>query len=183
MYQVGYVFSKLKIKITRIFMPSKCKEIEKKVLSGFFRKHGVTVGENCVILSNISSSESYLISIGNNVTISNDVQIITHDNSIDKVLDDVSDIFGAVSIGNDCFIGAHSLILCGITLADRIIVGSGSVVTKSFTESGIIIAGNPAQKIGTWSEFAKKYADVAFNLKGGKKAEIDNNPRKIIRNR
>ncbi len=52
-----------------------------------------------------------------------------------------------VIIGNSVWIGMNSILLPGIKLADGIIVGAGSVVTKSFTEKNIIIAGNPAKKI------------------------------------
>lgn len=35
-----------------------------------------------------------------------------------------------VTIGEDVFIGAHSIVLKGVTIGDRSIVGAGSVVTK-----------------------------------------------------
>ena len=53
----------------------------------------------------------------------------------------------AVIIGEKCWIGMNSIILPGVKLANHIIVGAGSVVTKSFNEENIIIAGNPAKKI------------------------------------
>lgn len=52
-----------------------------------------------------------------------------------------------VEIGENCWIGMNSVILPGVKLANHIIVGAGSVVTKSFQEENIIIAGNPAKKI------------------------------------
>lgn len=58
------------------------------------------------------------------------------------------------------------MILLGVSLANDIIVAAGSVVTKSFTESRIILAGNPAKKIGTWDSFAERYKDKAVNLSG-----------------
>ena len=57
--------------------------------------------------------------------------------------------------------GANSTILYGVTIGNNILVAAGSVVTKSFTEENIIIAGNPARKIGTWDEYRKKYAKFA----------------------
>lgn len=51
-----------------------------------------------------------------------------------------------VVIGDDVFIGAHSIILKGVEIGDRAIVGAGSVVTKS-VPSGEIWAGNPARPL------------------------------------
>lgn len=73
-------------------------------------------------------------------------------------------MFGKISIGKNCFIGANSVILYGVTLADNIIVAAGSVVTKSFHEERIIIGGNPAKKISTWDSFAEKSKGYEWNL-------------------
>lgn len=51
-----------------------------------------------------------------------------------------------VIIGNDVFIGARSIVLKGVKIGDRSIVGAGSVVTKEIP-SDCIVAGNPAKII------------------------------------
>jgi len=51
-----------------------------------------------------------------------------------------------VTIGNNCWIGGHAVINPGVTLGDNVVVGAGSVVTKSFG-SNVVIAGNPAKVI------------------------------------
>lgn len=66
--------------------------------------------------------------------------ILTHDMSRNK--------HAAVYIGKNCFIGGNSLILPGVTIGDSVVVGSGSVVTKS-VPSNCIVAGNPAKVIRT----------------------------------
>lgn len=48
-----------------------------------------------------------------------------------------------ITIGDDVFIGANSIILKGVTIGDRAVIGAGSVVSRD-VEAGSIAAGNPA---------------------------------------
>lgn len=103
----------------------------------YFRKIGMQIGEECYIFSNkIETAEPYLVTLGNHVTIANDVMFATHDASANFYLENVSDIYGRINIGDHCFIGMGSLVLPGVTLAAHTIVAAGSVVTKSFFEPG-----------------------------------------------
>lgn len=47
-------------------------------------------------------------------------------------------------IGKRCFIGANAIIMCGVTIGDEVIVGSGAIVTKD-VPGNCIVAGNPAR--------------------------------------
>ena len=135
-------------------------------LKRYLIKKGVNIGNNCYIYSDISTTESYLITLGDNVTVAGKVTFITHDNSICKPLPDKSDIFGKINIGNNCFIGNGATVLYGVTIADDNIISAGAVVTKSVLSTGNIIAGNPAKIIGKVSDFAKKGGEYAVNISG-----------------
>lgn len=53
-----------------------------------------------------------------------------------------------ISIGDGAWIGAAAIILPGVTIGSRSIVGAGSVVTKD-VPALTIVAGNPARPIGS----------------------------------
>lgn len=53
---------------------------------------------------------------------------------------------GRVKIGNNVFIGAHSIICQPVTIGDDVVIAAGSVVTKNIP-SGEIWGGVPAKFI------------------------------------
>lgn len=52
-----------------------------------------------------------------------------------------------IIIHDNCWIGTHAIVLAGVELGPRTIVGAGAVVTKSFPEGYCLIGGNPARVI------------------------------------
>ena len=79
------------------------------------------------------------IEIGNGTIWSANVSMITLDHDFDN--------YDAIIIGRNCWIGAGSVILSGVVLGDKTIVGANSVVNKSFDEGNVVIAGVPAKII------------------------------------
>lgn len=135
-----------------------------------FKEQGGICGENFKFYCDMPG-EPFLVEIGNNVTIAANTALLTHDNSVIKLGIDATDYFGRVKIGNDCFIGIKSVLLPGVELGDRTIVGAGSVVTKSFPDGNVVIAGNPARVLCTVDEFRNKKKDICVNLdKDGRRA-------------
>ncbi|MCB0275013.1 MAG: hypothetical protein KDI06_09385 [Calditrichaeota bacterium] len=54
-----------------------------------------------------------------------------------------------IEIGDNCWLGANSIILPAVRLGQHTVVAAGSVVTKSFPEGDVVIGGNPARVIKT----------------------------------
>ena len=138
------------------------------------RKEGMKIGEGTHIFSNIAPSEPYLVSIGRNCTISTEVLFLTHDASVGLYRGDrnsKSDVCGAITIGDNCFIGNRAIILYGVHIPDNTIIAAGSVVTKSLDEPGYIIGGNPAREIGRVDDFIEKNEKYFLSLHGKSFAE------------
>ncbi len=132
------------------------------------KKHiegGMEVGTGVRFFSRVPIGEPYLVSIGNNVTISTLVNFVTHDNSAIKIHTNGTDYVGKIVIGDNCFIGTGTIILPGVQLAKGTIVGAGSVVTKSVLEEHTVIAGNPAHKIANVFELREKYQTKVFDFR------------------
>lgn len=131
-----------------------------------FREAGGVCGENFKFYCDMPV-EPFLVTIGDDVTIAAGTALLTHDNSVIKCDLDATDYFGRVTIGDSCFIGLHSILLPGVALGDHTLVGAGSVVTKSFPEGNVVIAGNPARVICTLEEFRAKKQHICVNLDAG----------------
>ncbi len=123
------------------------------------RAMGCTVGDGCRILSKIVTTEPWLVTIGDRVTISSNVTLVTHDGSGWLVSDERGRRFryAPVTIGSDVFVGTGAIIMPGVRIGDRCVVGAGSVVTKSVPD-GIVVAGNPARPVSTWEDFTARVA-------------------------
>ncbi len=81
-----------------------------------YRIRGMVIGEGTKIYSTLSTREAYLIKLGRNVTIASSANLVTHDNSVSKIFENASDLVGEICIGDNCFIGAYSTILPGVTI-------------------------------------------------------------------
>ncbi len=57
-------------------------------------------------------------------------------------------LYADTRVGKRCFIGAHSILMPGVSIGDGSIVGAGSVVTRD-VPAGTIVAGNPARVVKT----------------------------------
>lgn len=112
----------------------------------------IKIGNN-VGLSNVAIVALSEIVIEDNVLIGGNCKIYDHDFHSLKyeeriVSPDLGVKSAAVKIKKGAFIGAHTIILKGVTIGEKCIVGAGSVVTKSIPDSEVW-AGNPAKYIRT----------------------------------
>lgn len=129
------------------------------------RRKGVRVGKDCRIYIRSFGTEPFLVTIGDRVTITSGVRILTHDGSTSLVRNPSGrryQRYAPVHIGNDVFIGINTIILPGVKIGSNVIVGAGSVVTKNIPD-GAVVAGNPARQITSFDSFCKRVEQSCAN--------------------
>jgi len=106
----------------------------------------ISIGKNCNI-NNRAFIEAYYapVIIEDNVTIAGSAMISSHDGSFMNVLGKEM-IAKQITLKKQCFIGNNAIILPGITVNEKAIVGAGAVVTKDVEERTIVV-GVPAKEL------------------------------------
>ena len=128
----------------------------------YLRKIGCKIGSDVTVYvptkTLIDITRPFLIDIGDHVRITEGVTILTHgyDWSVLKgKYGDVLGSSGAVTIGNNVFIGMHSTILKSTHIGNNVIIGANSLVTKDIPDD-VVAAGNPCKVIMTIEEYHQK---------------------------
>ena len=120
------------------------------------RALGMQIGDDVHLPAStwIDTSHCFLISIGDHCGFGDECLILAHDAQMDEFLDAAR--IGRVIIHPSCHIGARSIILAGVEIGPRTIVGAGSVVSRSLP-ADTVCAGNPARVICTIEEYLDKH--------------------------
>jgi maltose O-acetyltransferase len=116
----------------------------------FYGDGEIEIGENSYIgrYSSIQVSKGAKVKIGNNVAISHYVMIYTENNIADQdfnIMPRITNV-GDVEIGNACWIGAKVFIKEGVKIGDNCVIGAHSVVVKDMPANSIC-SGIPAKVI------------------------------------
>lgn len=102
----------------------------------------------------LDPSHCWLIEIGDNVTIAPHAQILAHDASMHHATGYT--YIAPVTIGNNVFIGAGSIVLPGVTIGDNVVIGAGSVVSRDIPSDSVAV-GAPARRIKSYQEFIEAH--------------------------
>lgn len=118
-------------------------------------KMGMKVGKNFGRLNGVilDPSHCWLIEIGDNVTLAPRVHILCHDASTKQFLNYTK--IGRVTIGNNVFVGAETVILPGVTIGSNVVIGANSTVTHDVPDNSVFV-GSPARRLCSLDEYISK---------------------------
>jgi maltose O-acetyltransferase len=97
---------------------------------------------NCVVLDVCE------VRIGSHTLFGPAVQIYTATHPFDAELRRSQESGKPIEIGSDVWVGGGAIILPGVRIGSRAVIGAGSVVTRD-VEPGVFAAGNPCRAIRT----------------------------------
>jgi maltose O-acetyltransferase len=101
---------------------------------------GVFFNFNCIVL------DVCRVTIGNYTLFGPAVQILTPMHPLNAALRRKQEYGKPIEIGSDVWVGGGALILPGVRIGSRSIIGAGSVVTREIPD-GVFAAGNPCRVI------------------------------------
>lgn len=129
----------------------------------YLRRKGCKIGKNLIIHNSINYisidiTRPSLIEIGDNVYFNKNLSLITHD-FMTGLFRDVYHEFipssGKIKIGDNVCFGQNCTVLKGVTIGNNVIIGYGSLVTKSIPSNSVAV-GRPARVICSIDEYLEK---------------------------
>lgn len=122
----------------------------------FIVGNSIEIGNNTVINRGTYLDGRVPLKIGSNVNISNYSYFQT--NSHDPQTADFHGVWEPVVVEDNVWVGAHAIVLTGVTLGEGCVIGAGAVVTKNIPAYTIAV-GCPAKVI------KKRNKDLRYKTK------------------
>lgn len=130
--------------------------IEPPLRANWGGKH-VHFGKNVYANFNLTLVDDTHIHVGDYTMFGPNVTVATAGHPILPELREKAYQYNApVIIGKNCWIGAGTVIVPGVTIGDNTVIGAGSIVTKDIP-SNVVAVGNPCRVLREINENDKKY--------------------------
>ena len=117
----------------------------------------IEVGKNCFINFNCTILDNVKVKLGDNCMLGPHVSSYTAGHTLHPDARSLGYEYGiAVTVGDNVWIGGHTVVCPGVHIGNNVVIGAGSVVTKDIPDWSFA-AGNPCKVIREITEEDKKY--------------------------
>ena len=127
---------------------------------------GVNGFDNGRIYGEINwGTEPWLITIGRNCHITKGVSFITHDGGTLLFRDRIPDleITQPITLGDNVYIGINTMILPGVKIGNNCIIGAGSIVSRDIPDNSVAV-GSPARVVKALDDYFEKIQKESLHL-------------------
>lgn len=118
------------------------------------------------IFGNVAwGSEPWIITLGENVYITDGVKFITHDGGTLLFRDKVPDleITKPIVVGDNVYFGNNVIVLPGVHIGNNVVIGAGAVVSKDIPDNSVAV-GVPAKRIKSIDDYFEKICRESLHL-------------------
>jgi acyl-[acyl carrier protein]--UDP-N-acetylglucosamine O-acyltransferase len=137
----------------------------------YVRSLGVTVGRDARLINikpgpGTFGSEPYLVTLGDHVTVTANVQFVTHDGGVWVFRDTEPDmdVFGEIVVGNNVFIGYGAILMPNVHVGNNVVIGAGAIVTKDVPDN-VVVAGVPARVVSSLADYQQAVLSKCLRIR------------------
>ena len=165
--RIGTKEGGIEMKIVNIIKKFRRKVIYRLAPLNYAEKVGVNFTKGSLhIYGRINwGTEPWAISIGKNVHLTDGIRFITHDGGTLLFRDEIPDLEIAkpITIGDDVYVGNDVILLPGVHIGNKVVIGAGAVVSKDIPDNSVAV-GVPAKVIKSVNEYLEKIKKESLHL-------------------
>lgn len=121
------------------------------------------IGDNSYFVNRVTILGGGAINIGKGVLVASDVAFFSENHSTNPQgnvpYKDQSLVFKNITVGEGTWIGEKAIILPGVSIGNKCVIGAGSIVTKDVPDLCIAV-GNPAHVVKKYDQINKKWINT-----------------------
>lgn len=112
----------------------------------------IRIGARCFVNFGLVAIDVAAITIGNDVQIGPNVQLLTPTHPVDpRLRREKWEAARPITIASNVWLGGGAIVLAGVNIGENTVVGAGAVVTRDLA-ADVVAAGNPARVTHTLEE-------------------------------